>query len=167
MARRRQLIEMSTAEKNRLNAASKEIRKAIEKPIRWLEKRLDRVHQDLAGAIQDTPLWRANDRIPQSAPGVASVVSLSLLPGLPELGRLDRRQIAALVGIAPFSRDKWRPAGENEPYGVAAPTSDPSCSWVPYRPPDITRSFELSINGRSPPLKPTRSPLSSISRASV
>lgn len=120
MARRRQLIEMLTAEKNRLNTAPKRIRKDIKMHIEWLAKRLNQVNQDLDKAVKKSPVWRGNDRILQSTPGVGPVLSTSLLADLPELGQLDRRQIAALVGVAPFSRDSGTLRGKRTIWGGRA-----------------------------------------------
>lgn len=105
IGRRRQLIAMLTAEKNRLRSAPKSIRTDIQKHIQWLEKRLQQINRDLDRAVKDSPVWREHDQILQSTPGVGSVLSITLLADLPELGRMNRRQIAALVGIAPFNRD--------------------------------------------------------------
>lgn len=120
MARRHQLIEMLTAEKNRLNVAPKRIRKDIKMHIAWLAKRVNQVNQDLDKAVKKSPVWRANDRILQSTPGVGPVLSIALLADLPELGQLDRRQIAALVGVAPFSRDSGTLRGKRTIWGGRA-----------------------------------------------
>jgi transposase len=105
ITRRRQLVVRLTAEKNRLNTAPKRVRQDITAHIKWLEKRLKDVNSDLGKSLRQTPAWREKDDLLQSAPGVGFVVSGTLLAALPELGRLNRRQIAALVGLAPFNRD--------------------------------------------------------------
>ncbi|MFQ5936141.1 MAG: IS110 family transposase [Acidiferrobacterales bacterium] len=120
VARRRQLVEMLTAEKNRLALAPKAIRKDIQAHITWLKKRLNGVNNDLNNAIRTSPVWREKDRLMQSAPGVGPVLSMSLLAGLPELGRLNRRQIAALVGVAPFNRDSGTLRGKRTTWGGRA-----------------------------------------------
>jgi len=104
-ARRRQIVEMLTAEKNRLCLALRWIRKEIQAHIRWLEKCLEKVNKELKDRIQKSPLWREKDEILRSARGVGPVTSTVLLCDLPELGRLSRKEISALVGVAPLNRD--------------------------------------------------------------
>lgn len=110
MNRRRQLIEMHTAESNRLASASTVVQREIRAHLTWLKKRLRAVDRELDDAIQSSALWRQRDAVLQSAPGVGPTLARTLLADLPELGQLDRRQIAALVGVAPFNRDSgaWR-----------------------------------------------------------
>ena len=103
--RRRQLVEMLTAEKNRRTNSPKVIHKSIDEHIRWLEKRLSGLDDELAGLVRETPIWRERDELLRSVPGVGKVLSTTLLAHLPELGALNRKQIAALAGLAPFNRD--------------------------------------------------------------
>lgn len=105
LTRRRQLVEMLTAEKNRLGFAPRPVQAGIRRHIRWLERQLDDVTRDLADFIEQSPLWRAKDDLLQSVPGVGPIVSYTLLGELPELGTLTHKQIAALVGVAPLARD--------------------------------------------------------------
>src|SRR5512139_2771069 len=105
LTRRRQLVEMLTAEKNRLSRADPAVRDDLQEHIRWLEKRLQERDRDLDHAVRESPLWRAKDELLRSFPGIGPVASRTLLANLPELGALNRRQVAALVGIAPFNRD--------------------------------------------------------------
>src|SRR6266403_6169703 len=105
VTRRRQLVEMLTAEKNRRANSPKVIHKGIDEHIRWLEKRLAGFDDELAELIRDTPMWRERDELLRSVPGVGKVLSSTLLAQLPELGALNRKQIAALAGLAPFNRD--------------------------------------------------------------
>jgi transposase len=105
LKRRRQLVGMVTAEKNRLALAPKPIRRDIKTHIRWLERRLKDIDHDLNGAVKSSPMWRVRDDLLQSAPGVGPTLSLSLMASLPELGQLNGRKISALVGVAPFNRD--------------------------------------------------------------
>jgi len=120
MSRRRQLVDMLTAEKNRLGSAQKCIRKDIKAHITWLEKRLKDVDNDLNNAIKQSPLWAKQAQIIQSAPGAGPVLSITLLSALPELGKLNRRQIAALVGLAPFNRDSGTMKGRRAIWGGRA-----------------------------------------------
>jgi transposase len=105
VTRRRQLLDMITAERTRFHSASPPVRADLSAHIAWLEKRLASLDALLARSIKNSPLWHENDSILQSAKGVGPVLSSTLLAKLPELGSLSARQIAALVGIAPFNRD--------------------------------------------------------------
>lgn len=120
ITRRRQLVDMLTAEKNRLNTAPRRVRKDINAHIRWLEKRIKDVNDDLGKSVRQTPAWREKDNLLQSAPGVGPVLSVTLLAALPELGLLNRRQIAALVGLAPFNRDSGQSRGKRSIWGGRA-----------------------------------------------
>jgi transposase len=116
--RRRQLLEMLTAEKNRLRMArSPEVQRELKTHIRWLEKRLKDTDHKLDAAIRKTPIWREKDDILRSVPGVGSVVSRTLIGELPELGKLNRKQIGALVGVAPFARDSGTLRGKRSIWG--------------------------------------------------
>jgi len=108
LARRRQLLEMLGAERNRLGQVfdrGKAVRKSLRQHIAYLERELSRVDTDLGGLIRRTPAWRERDDLLQSVPGVGPVVSYTLVAELPELGQLSRREIAKLVGVAPLSRE--------------------------------------------------------------
>jgi transposase len=105
VSRRRQIIDMITAEKNRLGFAMKPVQKGIAKHIRWLERQLEDVDADLDSMIRDSPVWAAKRDLLQTVPGVGPNLSRVLIAELPELGQLSHRQIAALVGVAPFARD--------------------------------------------------------------
>lgn len=105
MARRRQLVNMIVAEKNRLSGAPKGIRKDIKEHIEWMEKRLRDTDNEMKLRIKESPIWRTRDDLLQSVPGVGRVVATALLAHVPELGQLNRKQVAALVGVAPFNRD--------------------------------------------------------------
>lgn len=105
LTRRRQIIEMLTMEKNRLPTAVKPVRRDITAHIAWLTKRLKDVDGELTAAIEASDFWRLKDEVIRSVPGAGRVLSVTLLAGLPELGTLNRRQIAALVGLAPLNCD--------------------------------------------------------------
>src|SRR2546422_7778169 len=120
VARRRQLLEMLTAEKNRLSAAAKPVRKSLRAHISWLEREVAHTDNDLTRTIHASPVWREKDDLLQSTPGVGPVLSTTLLAGLPELGRLDRKQIAALVGVAPLNRDSGTLRGKRTVWGGRA-----------------------------------------------
>jgi len=110
LARRRQLVEMLTAEKNRLGSARPPVRKSLRTHIAWLERELAHTDSALAHAIRESPVWREKDELLRSTPGVGPVLTTTLLADLPELGALTSKQIAALVGVAPLNHDSgtWR-----------------------------------------------------------
>jgi len=120
VARRRQLVEMLTAEKNRLPLATPAVRADLDEHIAWLTARLKQVDQDLEAAIRQSPVWRTNDDLLRSVKGVGPVLSTTLLTDLPELGTLDRKQIAALVGVAPLARDSGTLRGTRTCWGGRA-----------------------------------------------
>lgn len=117
LTRRRQLVTMLNAEKNRLSLASMPLRRAIARHVRWLEHELDGADQDLNRTIRDSPVWRAKDDLLRSAPGVGRITSYTLLADLPELGRLNRKQIAKLVGVAPHAADSGNLRGKRLIWG--------------------------------------------------
>ena len=117
ISRRRQVSEMLTAEKNRLRTARGPVRRRLQAHIRWLERELSEIDGDLEGSIRESPLWQAKDDILKSVPGIGPVVSVTLLSELPELGRLNRKEIAALVGVAPLNRDSGTLAGRRTVWG--------------------------------------------------
>ena len=120
LARRRQLVEMRTAEQNRLGSAPRRVRVEIQAHITWLNRRLARVDADLNQAIRSSPLWRARDDVLRSTPGVGPVLATTLLADLPELGTLTRQRIAALVGVAPLNRDSGTLRGRRTVWGGRA-----------------------------------------------
>ena len=120
VSRRRQLLEMLTAEKNRLAIAPKSLKPNIFSHIEYLKKELADWDRDLRQRIEDSPIWRIKDDLLQSIPGVGKVLSATLLAELPELGKLNRKQIAALVGVAPYNRDSGMMKGKRSVWGGRA-----------------------------------------------
>ena len=111
LARRGQLMQAFVAERNRLATARfKAVRQNIQKHIAWLEKQLEQIDRQLEDQIRQSTMWRVNEQLLTSVRGVGPGTARLLLGHLPELGRLSRRQIAALVGVAPFARQsgRWR-----------------------------------------------------------
>jgi transposase len=117
VARRRQLVDMLIAEKNRLFNAPKPVQKSIKEHIAWLEQRLNSINKDLKKAIKDSPIWRQKEALLKSSPGVGDVLAVSLLAGVPELGTLNRKEVAALVGVAPLNRDSGKFRGKRSIWG--------------------------------------------------
>jgi transposase len=115
--RRRQIVEMITAEKNRLTSAPIWTRKDIKTHITWLEKCLKKTDNDLSNFLKKSPVWKEKNDILRSAPGVGPVTATTLLSNLPELGELSRKKIAALVGVAPLNRDSGLFRGKRTTWG--------------------------------------------------
>ena len=121
LSRRRQVVEMITAEKNRLGSATSSVVKGrIEEHIAWLERELGDIDKGLRRGVKESSVWREKDRLLQSVPGVGPVLSATLLADLPELGALDRKQVAALAGLAPFNRDSGKLRGKRTIWGGRA-----------------------------------------------
>ena len=120
LGRRQQLIVMRTAEQNRLAGTSGRLQTDIEAHITWLNERLATLDDDIETLLRASPLWRENDDLLQSAPGIGPVCARTLLLELPELGTLNRRQIAALVGVAPLNRDSGTLRGRRTIWGGRA-----------------------------------------------
>lgn len=119
--RRRQLIQMITAEQHRLDQASSPMAQTIRRHITWLQKQLKALDADLAELIRTSPLWCDQAALIASVPGVGPTTTAMLLAELPELGRLSAKQIAALVGVAPFNRDSGQKQGPRAIYGGRGP----------------------------------------------
>jgi transposase len=103
--RRRQVIAMLTAERNRLGAAPARLQPAIQQHIAWLEGQLAALNDDLTATIERSAVWQAKADVVRSIPGVGPVLSRTLLAQVPELGTVGHKQVAALIGVAPFNRD--------------------------------------------------------------
>jgi transposase len=117
LVRRHQLIDMITMETNRLCSTDMRVKPSIEEHIRWLKQQLKDMDKELGNKVQDSPVWKEKDNLLQSVPGVGPILSLTLLGALPELGSLNRKQIAALAGVAPFNRDSGRLRGKRTTKG--------------------------------------------------
>jgi len=120
MVRRRQLVEMLVAERNRLGSAAPVAQASLHRHIDWLQAELNDVEQETQTLIRQSPAWCARDDLLQSVPGLGQVTSASLLALLPELGHLSHKQIAALVGVAPFNRDSGQHKGKRIIWGGRA-----------------------------------------------
>ncbi|MEE8561645.1 MAG: IS110 family transposase, partial [Gemmatimonadota bacterium] len=126
LARRRQLVVILAQEKTRLKQArSRPVTTGIQRHIRWLEKEIKDVERDLTKNVRESPVWRAKDNLLRSAPGVGPIMSFTILADLPELGRLNRKQIAALVGVAPHAADSGTLRGKRIIWGGRACVRQP------------------------------------------
>jgi transposase len=120
LERRRQLVTMLTAEKNRRQIAPSPLQQRITAHITWLETELAAIDGDLDQAIRASEIWAKQDALLQSVPGIGPVVSRTLLACLPELGKLSRQQLAGLVGVAPLNRDSGTHQGKRAVWGGRA-----------------------------------------------
>ena len=166
VARRRQLLEMLGAERQRLAQAppTGPIARDLRNHIRWLERRVQDVDDEIGTAIQQSPVWRVQEDLLRSVPGIGPTVARTLLADLPELGRLDRRAIAALVGRGAVQL-RQRPAPRPAPHlGRARPGPRRRSTWPPSSPRATTRSSPPSIGGSATAGKPAKVALVAVMR---
>lgn len=121
LTRRRQIVEMLTVEKNRLHTVRAALRLDIQEHLTWLSDRLARLDAEIDQFIQGSPLWQEKAELLKSVPGVGRITTSTLLAMLPELGTLNRQEIAALVGVAPLNHDSGKKRGHRRIYGGRAP----------------------------------------------
>ena len=117
LARRSQLIAMRTQEKNRLAVAVGSVRKPIKEHIAWLDRHIASLDLDLTNKLRTSPAWKAQEDLLRSFKGIGPVNARTMLADLPELGTLNRKQIAALVGVAPFNCDSGKFKGQRHIWG--------------------------------------------------
>jgi transposase len=117
VARRRQVLAMLTAERQRLGTARAPVRDRVRAHVAWLEQELADLDDDLRQRVQESPIWRTKEDLLRSVPGIGPVVATALLAELPELGALDRKRLAALVGVAPLNRDSGTLRGKRLVWG--------------------------------------------------
>jgi len=120
LARRRQLVAMRTAERQRLDTALPRVRPHVQAHIAWLDEELAALDHDLRDAVRASPLWREQDDVLRSVPGIGPATALTLLAEVPELGYLDRKAIAALVGVAPLACESGTLRGRRVVWGGRA-----------------------------------------------
>lgn len=120
LTRRRQVLDMLTVEKNRLVTVRAKMRADIETHIQWLTKSLKALDKEIEEFVKSTPAWKEKSTLLQSVPGVGPVTSATMLGMLPELGKLNRQEIAALVGVAPVNKDSGKKHGRRRVYGGRA-----------------------------------------------
>lgn len=156
VARRRQLVEMLGAESNRLRLTRRgPVQKGIKAHVAWLEKQIKLLDQDLDRLIRQSPLWRAKDDLLQGVPGIGPTTARTLLAELPELGRLNHKEIAALVGVAPFNRDSGQLRGRRIIWGGRASVRSTlymaTLTATRYNP--AIRAFYQRLRSRGKPAK--------------
>lgn len=119
-SRRRQIVEMIVAEKNRMGSATLIVRKQIQIHIDQLESHLANIDNDLKKLIKENPVWSEKESLLLSVPGIGKVASMTLLSCLPELGSLNRQKLAVLIGVAPLNRDSGKKSGKRGIWGGRA-----------------------------------------------
>lgn len=117
ITRRRQLVLMLTAEKSRLHTARADMQAHINSHISWLQADIEALEAEISQAIKTNPTWAETAKRVESAPGIGFITAATLVADLPELGRLNRQKIAALVGVAPFNRDSGKHRGKRRIFG--------------------------------------------------
>jgi transposase len=149
LARRRQLLDMLIAEKNRLSTVPTRVQRRIRAHVTWLTAELARLNEELDEAIRQSPVWCEQEDLLQSTPGIGPVMSRTLLADLPELGTLNRKQIAALVGVAPLNRDSGTLRGKRQVWGGRAPVRAAlyMATLVATKCNPVIRSFYLRLRG--------------------
>jgi transposase len=155
VARRRQLVEMMTAERNRRRSLSRpKLIKGVDRVLAALQQELTTLERDIDDTIRGSPVWREAEDLMTSVPGVGEKTARSLLAELPELGRLDRKRITALAGLAPYNRDSGRFKGQRHIAGGRAPvrTALYMAAMVAARHNPILKPFaeRLKANGKRP-----------------
>ena len=150
LLRRRQILAMITGEENRLSTAPKPIRRRIEVHLRWLRKELERTNDELERLVRESPIWQEKAALLRSVPGVGPTLSVTLLAELPELEHLNRKQLAALVGVAPLSRDSGTLRGVRTVWGGGGLVLGRSSTWRPSAPSASTRPSRRSTRACAP-----------------
>lgn len=155
VARRNELIEMLTMERNRLRLAHPRVRRALKKSIQWLESQLTSTDDDIGGMLRECGIWRDKVELLESVPGIARVTSLRLVTTMPELGTLNRRQISALAGVAPFNQDSGQWRGRRRIYGgrAAARSALYMAALVGSRHNPVLRAFYQRLRAAGKPAK--------------
>ena len=120
LTRRKQVLEMITVEKNRLVTVRTKMRSDIQAHLQWLSKNLKELDKEIEEFVENSPVWKEKDALLQTVPGVGRVTSATLLGMLPELGQLNRQEIAALVGVAPMNKDSGKKHGKRRVFGGRA-----------------------------------------------
>lgn len=155
ITRRRQLVAMATAEENRLHTAVPAMRREIKTHLRWLRRQIAKLDQAIDDQVRRSPVFRARDDLLQSVPGVGGTTSRTLIALLPELGTLDRKRIAALVGVAPFNRDSGTRRGRRAVWGGRARVRSAlyMAAFVGMRRNPILQAFHDRLRAAGKPFK--------------
>lgn len=155
LTRRRQLVDMLTAERNRLLLAKGRIRHSVQAHIHYLEQALKATNDDLRSGLRASPVWRAAEQLLRSVPGVGPTTALTLIVDLAELGTLTHKQIAALTGVAPFNCDSGTHRGRRMIWGGRASVRAVlyMATLVATRHNPVIRAFYQRLRGAGKPRK--------------
>lgn len=158
LARRRQLVEMRTAEQHRLRRARPMLHASLQAHIAWLDTQLQDTDRDLHQRIEASPLWRTQDQLLRSVPGIGPATARTLLGNLPELGQLSARQISKLVGVAPLNTDSGQRVGPRQIWGGRAPvrTALYMATVVATRYNPVIRAYYQRLRAAGKPAKVAR-----------
>lgn len=155
VTRHHQIVDMLTVEKNRLATMQGPMKQHIEQHIEWLQGQLNDLEQQLQTTIRQTPIWCEQVKLLKSVPGVGDVLSSELLVNLPELGKLNSRKIACLVGLAPLNRDSGKFRGRRMIWGgrgrVRTALYMPTVVAIRYNP--VIKAFYERLVGQGKPKK--------------
>jgi transposase len=150
--RRRQLIQLRTVETNRLKqATSKVAKRSIQTVLKTLDKQIDALEQELLRLVDQHPDWKQKSDILKSTPSIGDITAMSLLADLPELGQLNREEISALAGLAPFNHDSGKLKGQRAIWGGRARMSALPSTWLPSAPFATTHRSRRSTNASATP----------------
>jgi len=155
VTRRQQLVGMLTAEKNRRRRTTPRVRHQIKIHVRWLQEQLQEVDKDLGDFLRSSPLWQEDAKLLRSVPGVGPILAATLIARLPELGSLNRKEVAALVGVAPFNRDSGTIRGKRTVWGGRGPlrTTLYMANLAATRHNPVLRAFYQRLAGAGKPKK--------------
>lgn len=117
LKRRTQLVDMQTSEKNRLQKPTISIQKSVKEHLKYLKNEISKIDKLIKKEISQSPEWREKDEILQSIPGVGPMISTTILSSLPELGTINRKKAAKLVGVAPLNQDSGKKTGKRRIWG--------------------------------------------------
>ena len=156
LARRSQLVGMRTQELHRVAQAAVPVRPQIKDHIAWLNEAIRKCDIDLTAKLRSSPAWKAKEDLLRSMPGIGAINSRMLLAGLPELGKLNRQKISALVGLAPFNRDSGKFKGHRRIWGGRAQIRE-LYTWLHLPPSAAIRSFAPFTSGSPRAVSHTKS----------
>ena len=159
VARRRQIVDMIGSERQREKRANPRIKKSIGRLVKALERELSSVDTDIDDAVRGSPAWREKEELLSSVPSIGPVIARTPIAELPELGSLDRKQIAALVGLAPFTRNPANGAEKASSAAAGRACAGP-CLWAPWWPSSTTPCSRPSSSASEQPASPRKSPSS-------
>ena len=146
VTRWQQLLVMITAEKNRMRRTTSGGRQRIEVNVKWLRAQLKELDRDQGDFLRSSPLWQEDAKLLRGVPGIGPIVTATVITRLPELGSINGKEVAALVGVAPFNRDSGTLRGKRTVWGCARTHCALPCIWLRWWLSGTTLSFATSTN---------------------